>query len=446
MEEKFNKDIKTEFNYGFDVEEDGVYTITAKASCRPGWRNQWWLKIKGVLEDIIDLHLDDDDLRVEIDDILFRKPKGRKGLYNSPAAFSGTKTLGKTKTVIWIIRLGRGEHTLHFIPERAPYLYSVQIEPLNNRDRFLSYLSIRAEEENYYSWYTLVSVNQKLDSFLLSAKADKKETETDDDDLRIVIDGEIQRNKESRHLTSYFCGLSLKGRAITLNKRLNLIEGTHYFEVFADKQPTLLGLGVIFEKASTSIPTDPTKSKEIFNQKYVLKDSAIADYSSLSEEEIEAFLGKHGESHPNHICHKVIGERKISFWIKKFTFETGLNPKIIITKLQAEKGLITGDTSINPTQDQLDWALGAGSLDTGNVGQYGGLLTQLREAPRLFKNYLASQDKSPYIHSNVDGQPLTVVNNATLALYTYTPHLAGANLFYRVYSQFFGNNDLGGEI
>lgn len=37
-------------------------------------------------------------------------------------------------------------------------------------------------------------------------------------------------------------------------------------------------------------------------------------------------------------------------------------------------------------------------------------------------------------------------NRATYALYRYTPHIAGADLFYRVYAQFFGKEDLGGKI
>lgn len=446
MEEKLEKNIKSELNYTLNVEEDGVYAVTIKASCRPGWRNPWWLKIKGILEDIVDLHLDDDDLRIEIDGLVFKKPNGIKGLFNSPAAFSGTKTLGKIKTVILATHLNKGEHTLRFIPKGFPYLERVTLELLDDQSKFRRYFNLRAEKENYYSWYTLVPVKQRLNNFLLTAKADKTVDNTDDGDLKVAIDGEVQANKESRHPKSYFCGFNLKGKEETFSKELSLTGDVHYIELIADNQPTLVSLNLSFGEKSGVIPVDPKKSKEAFNPEYILKDSAFTDSSSLKEEEIEAFLKKHGEKYPNHIYHKVIEGRKVSFWIKKFTFESELNPKIILTKLQVEKGLIIGETSVNPTQDQLDWALGAGSLDTGNVEQYGEFFTQLKEAPYLFRSYFVNIKEAPFTHSNVDGRPLTTVNKATLAFYRYTPHLAGANLFYRVYSQFFGNDDLGGEI
>lgn len=434
------------FNYTLNVEEDGIYAVTVKASCRPGWRNPWWLKIKGVLEDIIDLHLDDDDLRIEIDGLVFEKPMGIKGLFNSPAAFSGTKTLGKIKTVILVIHLNTGEHTLRFIPEGTPYLDKVTLELLNDQSKFLSYLNLQTEKENYYSWYTLVLVEQKLNNLLLSAKADKAGDDTDDADLKIIIDGEVQANKESRHPKSYFCGFSLKGREDTFEKELNLTENTHYIELIADNQPTLVGLRVSFGDKSETLLSDPKKSREAFNPKYLLKDSAFIDSSSMTEEEIEFFLKNHGEIYPNHIYHKALEGRGVSYWIKKFCFEGALNPRIILTKLQAEKGLVTGETSVNPTQNQMDWALGAGSLDTGNIARYSGLFTQLKEAPKLLKGYFVNLKEAPFTHGNVDGRPLTVMNKATFSFYKYTPHLAGADLFYRVYNQFFGNDDLGGEI
>lgn len=446
MEEKFDKRVESEINYAFDVEKDGIYEVVIKASCQPGWRNHWWLKIKSFLEDVVDLHLDDDDLRVEIDGITFKKPLGKEGLFNSPTAFSGTKILGKTKTVVFIVHLNKGTHHIHFIPKGLPYLEGIYVNYLTYQSKFLSYLNLRAEKENYYSWYTLALVKLKFHSLSISAKADKNTGETDDDDLKIVVDGVIQENKINSHQKSYFCGFVLKGQEAHYYKELNSTEDIHYVELMADNRPTLLGLNVLFDKDPESTMIDPEIKGEVFNPKYIIKDSSFINDGSLNEREIETFLKEYGEKYPNHVYRKVIEGKKISFWIKKFAFENQINPKVILAKLQAEKGLIIGETSTNPTQDQLNWALGAGSLDTGNVESYRGLLTQLRESPRLFRNYLTKIEGAPLTHSNVDGQPLTVINKATLALYKYTPHMAGANLFYRIYSQFFGNDDLGGEI
>lgn len=445
MGEKFNRKIESEFSYIFKVNADGNYALTIKASCRPGWGNRWWLKIKDVIKDILNLHLDDDDLRLEIDGIVFKKPGGKRGLYNSPAAFSGTKILGKTKTVILVISLSEGEHTIRFIPDGAPYLESVFIEPIGNQNNFSGYFNLQAEKENFYSWHTSVFVESVLNHFTLTAKADILVNSSDDDDLKMIIDGEVQENKDSRHTKSFFCGSSLKGREKTFDKKLNLARGTHYIELFADNQPILISFSASFGGETTFVPNDPRVKKEEFNPLYVIKDSAFANSNSLNEEEIEDFLKRYGERYPNHIYHKNIEGKQLSFWIKKFTFESRINPKIILAKLQAEKGLIVGETSIEPSQNQLNWALGAGSLDTGNIDNFGGLFTQIKKSPGLLEGYLLDIDAPPFIHNNVDGKPLTVINKSTLVLYRYTPHLDGINLFYRVYSQFFGNDDLGGE-
>lgn len=59
MEKEFNIEIKSPFFYQFELGQSGLYTLTVKALCKPGWRNKWWLKFKGIIEDILDLHLDD---------------------------------------------------------------------------------------------------------------------------------------------------------------------------------------------------------------------------------------------------------------------------------------------------------------------------------------------------------------------------------------------------
>lgn len=183
------------------------------------------------------MHLDDEDLRVEIDGKAFGKPKGERGLFNSPAAFSGTKTLGKTKTVVFVIYLGKDSHIIKFIPDGSPYLESVEITKFDNPQKFISYLNIQAEDENYYSWFTFIIVNLPLKSISLTAQAGIREK--DDDDLKIVIDGEVQKNPQNRHKHSYFCGLTLKGKEDTFIKELNLEKDIHYLELFADKMPIL---------------------------------------------------------------------------------------------------------------------------------------------------------------------------------------------------------------
>lgn len=239
IKEVIKKEIKSFYSYPFELTENGLYNITIRASCKPGWKNKWWLKFKGFLEDIINLHLDDDDLRVEIDSLTFGKPNGKKGLFNSPAAFSGTKTLGKIKTVVFIAELRKGNHRIKFVSQRSAYLEDITIEKSLNPEKVEFYPEVKAEDENYYSWYSFVLVEQTLKSFSINAQAGVSAPGKDDDDLKIVIDGEVRKNPLSSHKDSYFCGFSLKGKEHSYTEDPNFKIGTHYIELFADKTPTL---------------------------------------------------------------------------------------------------------------------------------------------------------------------------------------------------------------
>ncbi len=239
LKEIFRKEISSTFSYPFGLPESGLYTITIKASCKPGWKNSWWLSFRGSLEDILDLHLDDEDLRVEIDDLKFSKPNGKRGLFNSPAAFSGTKTLGKIKTIVFFAKLNRGGHQIKFVPKRTAYLEEIAVEKTDNLERVEFYPEVKAEDDNYYSWYTFVLVEQPLKSFSITAQAGVSPSGRDDDDLKLAVDGKVRKNPLSRHENSFFCGFSLKGKEHSYTEDLNLETRTRYIELFADKTPML---------------------------------------------------------------------------------------------------------------------------------------------------------------------------------------------------------------
>lgn len=445
MKKEFKTEITSVLIYSFEISEDGIYVITIRASCKPGWRNRWWLTLKGFLENILDLHLDDQDLRIEIDDQVFRKPKGKKGLFNSPAAFSGTKTLGKTKTVVFFLQLARGPHSITFIPDGSPYLESVDVTKSDNPQKIISYLNTKAEDEHYYSWYTFTLVDLPLTFVSITVQAGINEGK-DDDDVKIVINDNLQENPNSRHKKSYFCGFTLKGKENSFTKTLHLLRDTHHIELFTDRTPTLKSITLLLTEEKELRLSDTSKREDVLNSHYVIKDTAFIDDDSMTEEEIEGFLKEYGENYPNHLYHRIFEGKKSSFWIKKITTEFEINPRIILTKLQIEGLLIIGKDAINPLQEQFDWALGAGKTDTGTFPQYKGFLTQLKAGTRIFKEVVQELKEPPFVHKNVDGKPLTVLNRATYALYRYTPHIAGADLFYRVYAQFFGKEDLGGKI
>ena len=99
----------------------------------------------------------------------------------------------------------------------------------------------------------------------------------------------------------------------------------------------------------------------------------------MIESEIQEFLdGYHKEKETEHISKLKFDEHTVAYWIKKATAEYRINPKVILTKLQTEQGLIKGPSSVGPTNDQLNSALNVGKYDTGvTVKGYSGFVKQI---------------------------------------------------------------------
>jgi len=74
--ENFNKTIKNNFNYNFEIPEDGIYFIEIIAGAK-----SWWQNLKSLKS-----FFNDDDLAIKIDDIEFPKLNGKKGLFDGEAA------------------------------------------------------------------------------------------------------------------------------------------------------------------------------------------------------------------------------------------------------------------------------------------------------------------------------------------------------------------------
>jgi len=122
-EEKFNKDIKNEFVYDFDILEKGLYIIEISARAKNWLQNT--LKFISFFQD--------DDLAVKIDDKEFPKLNGKRGLFDSETAWNGNKLSGLQQTNIFLINLETGQHSLHFFADQLPLLETVRIYHSQNQ-------------------------------------------------------------------------------------------------------------------------------------------------------------------------------------------------------------------------------------------------------------------------------------------------------------------------
>lgn len=137
--------------------------------------------------------------------------------------------------------------------------------------------------------------------------------------------------------------------------------------------------------------------------------------------------------------------------------EYNLNPKFLLVLLQKEQSLIEDN---DPTQNQLDWAMGYAvcdscSKDDPDIQRWKGFGKQVNSAAAQFREgYLADIEASgstqgkygPGIEVDIDGTTVTPVNAATAALYAYTPHLQGNENFVTIWDRWFSTQYPSGSL
>lgn len=438
--EKLNRELSEPFAYRFMIEKKGWYLIEITASAQSWWQN---LKQRRSF-------FQDDDLTVKIDTTAFPKLSGKRGLFDGEVAWNGNNLKGLTKTVVLVCHLADGGHYLQFLVAGRPRLESIAVRKVKNLEEvvYTPQENNPAQDGERRQWLTIVIVNAPLATLILTAQAGMRGS--DDDDVKLVVNGKTELNLEPKaHRYWYWCGRTLHGREKTLNKDFNLPVGLHYLELWADKTPLLGKIGIVFGGAQKHWQegyNDPVETADGFNENYVLKDAAFNNKKVMDEPDIQFFLESRGAAKgKRHIAWMEFNGHKAAYWIKKAAEEYGINPRILLTKLQAEQQLIKGSKSQDPTEQQLNGAMGLGMLDDGTViKELQGFIKQITRAAEYFREYYNQAEADHFTHKNVDGKELRAVNAATYSLYKYTPHLAGARLFYDVYEGFFGVDDLGG--
>lgn len=121
-----------------------------------------------------------------------------------------------------------------------------------------------------------------------------------------------------------------------------------------------------------------------------------------------------------------------------------INPKFLLVLLQKEQSLVE-ETA--PTDRQLDWATGYGCPDGQACNtRWQGFGKQVNSAALQFFDYMRNPDHYTYqagitytiSNTNKADSVVTPMNNATAALYNYTPHVYNGNYnFYKLWNRYF---------
>lgn len=170
--------------------------------------------------------------------------------------------------------------------------------------------------------------------------------------------------------------------------------------------------------------------QEKFQKDLLISDHCLTNSGSMTVAQIQAFLDKKGS-----ILAKPYRGSKPAQMIYDAARKHGINPQVLLTRLQCEQGLISAKTA---TQKRLDWALGVGCYDSGNWNQkFKGFDKQIEWAAATYKRHYqdakARLERGEKVTMSIDGQQITVKNAATYSFYKYCPHLHGNKLFFDVW-------------
>lgn len=163
-----------------------------------------------------------------------------------------------------------------------------------------------------------------------------------------------------------------------------------------------------------------------FDRHDVMSDGFFTNTDLLTADEMQGLLENTPYGRRCFLADETVGGRRVADVLVETARREGLNPLLLLARMQVEKSLISQSTS--PGGNRVSYAFGCGCPDGRACNPaYKGLDRQIecgaRTHMRLFR---ASQDGSGgwrqgHTRRSLDPLSVTPANHATAALYAYTP-------------------------
>jgi hypothetical protein len=241
-EEKISKVITGKYSCDFLFPEDGLYLIEIIASAK-----SWWQNFKTGRS-----FFKDDDIFLYLDNQEITTSKYTK--QDARSAWNGNELSGLEKTVVIVANLNKGRHIIDLKPDQSPNLKSIAISKVE--EDLILYVPIAnnpAQKSAGRPWLSYIVLDRFITKLSITAKVNQNGR--DDDDLKLLINGEIQKNENSKsHRDWYWCGKILKGNDKTFSKDINLKTKQFNLDLYSDGQPRLWRIEVGI-KGPKIIPT-----------------------------------------------------------------------------------------------------------------------------------------------------------------------------------------------
>lgn len=415
--QQYNTKITKDFSIDIEITRDGLYIIVIGARALAWWQN---------IPHFFKRYFQDDHLSV------------RLNTSGDELAWNGNDLKGIEQTNIFLSHFHPGNHSISFKVKQRPTLLSVVIYEVVNttNPNLIEVMPSSVKDGNRRPVIKVVAADVSIQNITIDATVLTGRQHMvffrDDDDLKAIINGEVVKNDLPKsHTDWYWCGQGQRYQQTsrrTLEKKLSG-ETKNTIELYADRTPTI-------HRFELTLSTNTTRPS--FDELRIINDDAFTR-GELTQKEIQDFFEEKSEDHPNHLAFRIFHGKSAAELIYQAAKTNSINPKVMVTKLQAEQGVISGSRATNPTQSQLNRAMGVGILDDGTVLEaYQEFENQVASAAQLLRKHFDQAENAHFTVLNVDGRTLIVKNRATYSLYRYTPHVAGAKLFFDIYSSFFG--------
>jgi len=177
-----------------------------------------------------------------------------------------------------------------------------------------------------------------------------------------------------------------------------------------------------------------------FNPDFIIADAELIDYDTMHMDQIQDFL----KSKNSYLATYV--DPNVRITASQAIYDAAnlhkINPKYILVLLQKEQSLIEDGS---PVSDQLDWATGYGICDSckktdDKVQKYKGFTNQVDWGAGGTRFYFDNPNNFTFQVGQtytIDDQKVNISNNATRALYIYTPHIHGNENFFNIWQKWF---------
>lgn len=163
-----------------------------------------------------------------------------------------------------------------------------------------------------------------------------------------------------------------------------------------------------------------------FEPNHVMAENFFLARDMLTASQVQAFLEETPYGTRSWLADEVVGGLPASAVIVDVSYEQGVNPLVMLARMQVEKGLIS--KTERPGGNSVDFAFGCGCPDYRSCSEaYRGFANQIRCAAETLRAlHDASVDGSGQWRAGaskrtLDGLYVRPENHATAALYGYTP-------------------------